>query len=257
MQIRSTHMQHHSKVTVKRNNTRAMTLFIIGGILIAGSIGGKVEAATLHQPIMSLSLSGNLQQDEGVTVQEALQICNRIKKARDRLDCFEGLASAASGQKSSNAAKRDDNSDRVASEEGSTNDQKDNERQASDADLKDDNDKNTAPPVKLAEPKDEDNAEEPRFVILSKEEADERLDKRTKKQKRQAYEATVRKVWTNGERKLFILLNNGEIWKQNETGSPRKPKVGDTVKLRPAGFGGWFVKLPRVSRSLRMRNINP
>ncbi len=185
-------------------------------------------------------------QAEAVTIEEALRICNRIKNSRDRLDCFEGLADAAAPE-SETTARNDQETDidiKIGDGEGSGS-----EIQTPQI---------AAPAEKLDSTDESKSTSRKRFVILPEEEAKERLDKfRTPREKGEAYTSTVRKAWFNNERKLMVLMNNGEIWKQSQGKKPRKPKPGAEVNFKKTRLGSWFVKFPPNSNSVRMRIINP
>lgn len=173
--------------------------------------------------------NASAQPDESVSIEEALQICAGIKRERDRLDCFEGLASAA---------------------------KKETPQESSQAEAPSESTQQTDAPVAVADPEDEQSSS-PRFVILPAEEARERLTKKLSPgQKRKKFSGVVRRAWYNGERRLFILLANGELWKQVGSRKPQTPKVGDSIELRPATFGGWFVETRDGYPSIRMSLIN-
>lgn len=184
-----------------------------------------------------------------VTIEEALRICNRIRNTRDRLDCFEGLADAAAPEEATSAR----NAEPTSSPEL--------EESPQNAEVAEDNPRFAAPvvaPPAPADPNSDASASSKRFVILEEEDAKERLDvPRTPREKGENYTTTVRKTWFNAERKLMILMANGEIWKQNQSESVRKPKVGTEVSLKRTSFGSWFLKVPPNHRSVRMRIINP
>jgi len=195
------------------------------------------------------------QEEDSVSLEEALQICNRVKNRKDRLDCFEGLATAAApkteAENKKEPSKVDDNNvgeiilvKPSAAPEESTS--------------KDEPSPATGEGEGEAELDEERSSGGQRFVILTEDEAKERLDeKRTPRQKGENYVTNVRKAWRNNERKLMVLMTNGEIWKQIENGTPRMPRTGDEVKFKQTKFGGWFVKFPRHGRSLKMIIINP
>lgn len=177
-------------------------------------------------------------QQNAVTIEEALQICNGIRNAQDKLDCFEGLAEAASPNQNQ------------ATETNKNNMQLDPADPYSG-------------PVEALKPstpvlkEQSDQESKKRFVILPAEEAEERLAaKKSLGQKRQKYRATIRKAWVNGERRLFLLLDTGEVYKQIEGSLGVTPSEGAKVELRPGMVGGWFVELKQGYPAMKMRLIN-
>jgi len=178
---------------------------------------------------------------ESVSIEEALQICNRIKKERDRLDCFEGLARATGP---ADPVSKDDD---MQVREGPVTVVKP-EPETAEPVLREPAPASTKPPsgpdVAAVEPGQQNgsaaSAEDQRggnerVIILTEEQAKERLRAPlTPREKGERYEATVRKAWFNGERKLFVLLDNGELWKQNQSKRPTLPKPGDPVSLNPS-----------------------
>ncbi|MEO0613035.1 MAG: hypothetical protein AAFY83_06960 [Pseudomonadota bacterium] len=203
------------------------------------------------QPVMILSsvaavglVIEPVQAQDAVSIEEALQICNRVGDPRDKLDCFEGLADAAAPpptQKENGSAP----SKKTDVSKGETN-------QAPTPPTADETDPQTQSGAQ-AKPK----AKKRRFVILPAEEAEERLARElTPREKGNPYEGTIRKAWTNGAGKLFVLLANGELWKQSETGRVKPPKAGSVAALKKSRFGNWFVRFPSHYRSVRMKIIN-
>lgn len=203
------------------------------------------------QPVIILStvatvglLIETAQAQDAVSIEEALQICNRVEDPRDKLDCFEGLADAAappSTQNENGSAP----SKKIDDKKGETN-------QAPTPQTADETD-----PQSRSDGQAKPKAKKRRFVILPAEEAEERLDRElTPREKGDPYNGTIRKAWTNGTGKLFVLLANGELWKQSETGRVRPPKAGSVAALKKSRFGNWFVRFPSHYRSVRMKIIN-
>ncbi len=196
---------------------------------------------------------------ETVSIEEALQICNRIKGERDRLDCFEGLARAADPESKEGDASVKEGPVTIikpAPAEGTrpeatpTSPEKPSTRSQTAAD-RDQAEDSAAP----AAPRRDS---EQRVIILTEEQAKERLrGPLTPREKGERYEAKVRKAWFNGERKLFVLLDNGELWKQSQSKRPTLPKPGDPVSLKKSAFGSWFVRLRPGYPSVRMTILNP
>ncbi|MEL6112528.1 MAG: hypothetical protein AAFR20_06965 [Pseudomonadota bacterium] len=189
-----------------------------------------------------------------VTIEEALQICNRVTNARDRLDCFEGLADAASPDQERSVSKTTDTPEPSAAQSLTQENSSSADRTALEPGKNppvEDLDSNTSETNTPAKPRK-------RFVIIPEEEAKERFARElTPREKGKPYQASVRKAWTNGFGKLMVLLDNGEVWKQTEGGRPRIPKVGVSANLTKSPFGSWFVRFPNNYRSLRMKIINP
>lgn len=218
--------------------------------------------ATLRRvALMTTFISGALsapvlaQGDEPITIEEALQICAGVKRERDRLDCFEGLASAAKPREAGSSAlssQTDDASptDPVVAGAGSLEDNVD----TSDSDSAQSDESNFIKrPLQAGDPSQPSQ----KFVILPADEAKERIGPvKTPGQKRVAYTSVLRKAWMNGERRLFILLDTGEVYKQIDSIRPRTPKPGDEIELRPAKIGGWFVETRKGYRATRMSLIN-
>ncbi len=241
---------------------------------------------------LCLSLAGFgawAQSGEPVTLEEALQICAGVRKERDRLDCFEGLAAAAredgaagetaEGPQPSDAGGEGSAADGeimaapVREEPGADGEAgggdagrpasgEDPENLAGEAGGEAPGAESGAPPEGAPEAPpavagDPEPSTRKRFVILPAEEAEERLSEpKTPGQKRERYRARIRKAWRNGENRLFLLLETGEVYKQTSSKKATTPKPGDEIELRPATFGGWFVELRDGYRATRMSLIN-
>ena len=228
------------------------------------AISSLICGATVGQaPILAASATITAAQDDNaVTIEEALRICNRIKNSRDRLDCFEGLADAAAPEQETTVRNNADPApatpgDPIGStpefaEAGPGKAPVTPERSAS----------VEVPAIQPAQPDENgdvpESASSKRFVILEEKEAQRRLDEaRTPREKREKYTANVREAWFNASGKLLVLFDNGEVWKQNQTERTRAPKVGTAADFKPGAVGSWFVKLPPNHRSVRMRILNP
>ncbi|MEO0674842.1 MAG: hypothetical protein AAFY13_06845 [Pseudomonadota bacterium] len=184
---------------------------------------------------------------ETVSVEEALQICNKIANASDRLDCFEGLAKAAAPASSTEvrdgAKTREPNPREEAPAPADTTQQEVADQ--------------TPPEARGADTTAEKPAQ--RFVIIPEDEAKDRLlDKPiSAREKGEKYTAKVRKAWRNASGKVFVLFDNGELWKQNQSTHTRVPKEGAQASFRKSRFGTWFVKLPPNYPAVRMLITNP
>ncbi len=213
------------------------------------------------------------QTGEPVTIEEALQICAGVKKERDRLDCFEGLAAAAREDGSSGeTADATEGAERPSADAGEIDAGEAAAAPVDDAgDFVGDEIVPVEPPRSadseqtIDEPKpttpgiaaDPDPEPRQRFVILPADEAEERLSEpKTPGQKRERYRAKVRKAWRNGEERLFVLLETGEVYKQTDSNRAITPDPGDEIELRPSMIGGWFVEIRDGYRSTRMSLIN-
>lgn len=234
-------------------------------IAVSGlAISSLMCSASLGQaPILAASATITAAQDDNaVTIEEALRICNRIKNSRDRLDCFEGLADAAAPEQETTVRNSAEPAPATPGDPiGSTPEF----AEAGPGKTPGTPNKSASveiPTIQPAQPDENGNVPESasskRFVILEEDEAKKRLDEvRTPREKREKYTANVRKAWFNGNRKLMVLFDNGEIWKQNQSERARAPKVGTAAEFKPKVSGSWFVKLPPNHRSVRMRIINP
>lgn len=58
---------------------------------------------------------------------------------------------------------------------------------------------------------------------------------------RDAFEAVIEEVWLRFD-KIYVRLDNGEVWKQTSRDRPRLPKPGQRARFEKGTFGGWFVR---------------
>lgn len=184
-----------------------------------------------------LLLSSAQDQTRTYTLEDALQICAKVKNPTDRLACFEGLARSASP-------------DAAASAEA------ENDESVPEAPV-------IAPAPRMAEPGSDDqpapdspvasdDAEqtESRYVIMRAEdyEKEQREAEKRSKPKRAPYDAVVLRAWEYANGEYYIALTNGQIWKSQARDKPRRVEDGEEVRLRPGMVGGWFMQFKTLKR---------
>jgi len=65
----------------------------------------------------------------------------------------------------------------------------------------------------------------------------------------------VAAVTKNSTNKLIITLDNGQVWRQLDTTTPRL-KAGDTVVIRPKSLGSFMLSKGSGSRSIRVKRLH-
>ncbi len=220
-----------------------MRLFLIAGIAAAALLGAHGLAA------------------QELSIEEALGLCMKMPDPGDRLQCFEALARAAAPKQSARAE-----SSRPAQKPAAAT-------PASPASTA-----NAAPAGKSAQagqsgttagiqvktkkkrggifPFNRLKKSKQKYVFVKPGETPpNRVGRTLKKPKRVAYGAKVLKAWHNGIGKLYIALDNGEVWKQADPDKPRTPKPGTVVRLKPGFAGSWFMSFSNHNPRIRVKLI--
>ena len=68
-------------------------------------------------------------------------------------------------------------------------------------------------------------------------------------------EAIVTDVQKSAAKKLTVILDNGQIWRQLDS-QPLRLKSGETVIIRKASLGSFFMEKKSGSRSIRVKRVN-
>jgi len=68
-------------------------------------------------------------------------------------------------------------------------------------------------------------------------------------------EAIVTDARTSASRKLTVILDSGQIWRQLDS-KPLRVKSGDTVVIRKASLGSFLMEKKSGSRSIRVKRVN-
>jgi len=167
---------------------------------------------------VALLLASAQEKPKTYTLEDALQICARVQNSTDRLACFEGLAksSAPDAKKGSEATTGG----------------------ASDA------------PAVASTAQSSDEQRRPRFVIMRAEDYKNEKHKGAVESNptRKVYEATVLHAWKYGISDYYIVLTNGEIWKNEAHDKGRPVKDGEKVELNPGAVGSWFMQFKTLKR---------
>ncbi len=185
--------------------------------------------------VFAMNLAFFAQQEaDTYTLEDALQICARVKDPTDRLACFEGLARSAAPDATQAQSAADAEPARDAPE--------------------------SAPPPQVAEetppqsqtpaPAASSGDAGARYVIMRADEYEDekRAIQKQPKPPREPYEATVLRAWEYANGDFYIALTNGEIWKNMARATPRRIEDGEIIRLRPGVVGGWFMQFTTKSR---------
>ncbi|SHE77895.1 hypothetical protein SAMN04487965_0636 [Microbulbifer donghaiensis] len=70
----------------------------------------------------------------------------------------------------------------------------------------------------------------------------------------ESIEATITQIDKAAHGKLLITLDNGQVWRQNDSGRVNW-KSGDTVTVERALFGSFLMKPVEGGRSLRVKRV--
>ena len=68
-------------------------------------------------------------------------------------------------------------------------------------------------------------------------------------------EATVTDIRKSADKKLTVILDNGQTWRQLDS-KPLHLKSGETVVVRKASLGSYLLEKESGSRSIRVRRMN-
>jgi hypothetical protein len=66
--------------------------------------------------------------------------------------------------------------------------------------------------------------------------------------------ATVTSASKQGTGDFVVMLDNGQVWAQLPTGTPRRLKAGDEVTITPASLGSFVLKGP-TGRGVRVKRL--
>lgn len=80
-------------------------------------------------------------------------------------------------------------------------------------------------------------------------------DKAAAEEEITSIESTIKLVTTTRVGKLVIVIDDGARWVQIDTTSIRTPKVGQSVRIRKAALGSYFVSI-NDNASIRMKREN-
>ncbi|MBL4595855.1 MAG: hypothetical protein JKX99_04685 [Robiginitomaculum sp.] len=173
-----------------------------------------------------------------VSVENALTLCMEPAKANDRLACFEALARAAAPEQSTKIeqdrvkiAKTAQNT--TATEPTIVAEQPNRNRFFSFGQLKKSSQK-----FLFVKPGDTPPAQR---------------SFSHKPVERVVYSAKILSVWRSPVKYLYVVLDNGEVWKQSESGQPRMPKVNTVIQMKPGVAGAWFMSFPDRRPRVKMR----
>lgn len=81
---------------------------------------------------------------------------------------------------------------------------------------------------------------EKKFLIIPKS------DPRAKTARPSPFTAEILKAWLRYD-KIYLALDNGEIWKQTSRNRPRMPKDGQAVEFTKGVLGGWLAEFENSS----------
>ncbi|TXG85562.1 MAG: hypothetical protein E6R12_00465 [Sphingomonadales bacterium] len=71
----------------------------------------------------------------------------------------------------------------------------------------------------------------------------------------QTLDATIEEILTAARGELVLILNNGQIWRQNEATSLPPLKVGDPVVIKRGLIGSYRMTLKKQHRTINVRRI--
>lgn len=71
----------------------------------------------------------------------------------------------------------------------------------------------------------------------------------------QALEATIQEILTAARGELVLILDNGQIWRQNEAISLPPVRVGDPVVIKRGLLGSYRMTLKKQYRTINVRRI--
>lgn len=146
------------------------------------------------------------------TLEQALAACGGMEDRAARLECFDSLAAAANKASREEPAKPE----RVAAPPDAKPVDPEPRRA----------DRQTPKPEKDAEPS------KARYVIVAKD------DPIAKAARPSEFEAKIVEAWLQFD-KIYVRLDNGEVWKQTSRDRPRMPKAGQRATFTK-GLVGWL-----------------
>ncbi|MFQ5564072.1 MAG: hypothetical protein ACE5FO_10940 [Parvularculaceae bacterium] len=208
----------------------------------------------------STTIAQAQEQAQETDIEGAVAACGSITNREARLDCFDSLANAV-------AETADEESAATAPETVSPIAQPETPRP----------DDGVEPPGRVAPltppiapdpagerpsidkktPKSRDAEKEREFLIIPKKEKPKKRkpEKRQKKQPSSSpFTAKIAKIWLY-EGKIYIQLDNGEIWKQTSIRRPQLPEAGQSVEFSKRRFGGWFARFEGQSMKIGMTRV--
>ncbi|MEL6790770.1 MAG: hypothetical protein AAFO78_09380 [Pseudomonadota bacterium] len=214
-------------------------------------VGIYLTSAALLCPI---GVTANAQ-DSGiaVTVEEALVACSAINNRASRLECFDSLSAAV--KSTTTVSQTGSAPPSATTRRGATVAAKPAPPAPAEGDEKrlkvePTSEQQTAapqqeatPPAKTADAGDTPAASEKKFLIIPKN------DPTAKRLLRTPFTSKILKAWLRRD-KIYVALDNGEVWKQTSINRPRMPKEGQDAAFTKGGVG-WFVQFngrgPKIS----------
>ncbi len=196
-----------------------------------------------------------------LSIEEALGLCMKIAQPQDRLQCFEALARAAAPKQSARTEEERAAQKPAAATPASSASVA---NAASTGKTAQAGQSGTAAGIEVKTKKKRGGIfpfnrlkkSKQKYVFVKPGETPpNRVGRTLKKPKRVAYNAKVLKAWHNGIGKLYIALDNGEVWKQADPDKPRMPKPDTAVRLKPGFAGSWFMSFSNHNPRIRVKLI--
>ena len=215
------------------------------------------------------------------TTESRVLACDRFETATDRLACFESIlrdvrASSASGDdRESNAAEDtvpDDSSvaeqsvepTDVAAQSGDASDSMADATVAESTDQEAgtsipavDTTSMTSPDPTGSDPSDSTGSSDMEItVVLDEEETHEYAQMEEELRAGGEIRAVIVDVReSQADRRFFVELDNGQVWRETQGSRIGMPKVGREVRIYSGRFGSFRMRVDGLSRTARVRRV--